>query len=215
MRLFNTSRINNNANNNNNNFNIPPMNMSFYKKNLTRITQSNTVIVSAVKPEAVAGAGPDAAAAAGSKSRWGPSVWFLFHTLAHKIKPEEFGRIKVELLDIIKSICVNLPCPSCAQHAGEYMQRVNYASIQSKEDLKLFLFNFHNDVNRRKNMPSFPLSDLDTKYAAANTVNIINNFMTVFQYKNKGFHMIANDMQRQRQADMLKGWFANNIASFS
>ena len=72
MRLFNTSRINNNANNNNN-FNVPPMNMSFYKKNLTRITQSNTVIVSAVKPEAVAGtgAGPDAAAAAGSKSRWG------------------------------------------------------------------------------------------------------------------------------------------------
>ena len=211
MRLFNINR----TNNNNNNSNIPPTNMSFYKKNLTRITQSNTVIVSAVKPEVVVAAAAAAAGAAGSKSRWGPSIWFLFHTLAHKIKPEEFGRIKVELLDIIKSICVNLPCPSCAQHAGEYMQRVNYASIQSKEDLKLFLFNFHNDVNRRKNVPPFPLSDLDTKYAAANTVNIINNFMAVFQYKNKGFHMIANDMQRQRQADMLKGWFVNNINSFS
>lgn len=205
MRLFNTNRVNTNEN-------IMPMNMSFYKKNLNRITQSNTVIVSATKPENIVP--PNLTAIENTKARWGASVWFLFHTLAHKIKAGEFQRVKVELLDTVKSICMNLPCPSCAQHAGQYIQRLNYASIQSKEDLKLFFFNFHNDVNRRKNIPPFPLSDLDTKYSSANTVNIINNFIMVFQYKNKGFHMIANDMQRQRQVDTFKSWFSRNIEAF-
>jgi hypothetical protein len=33
-----------------------------------------------------------------NKIRWGPPTWFLFHTLAHKIKDEHFSKIKNELL---------------------------------------------------------------------------------------------------------------------
>jgi ABC-type antimicrobial peptide transport system permease subunit len=149
-----------------------------------------------------------------SKIRWGPSTWYLFHTLAQKIKNEDFFNIKNELLDIIKSICINLPCPSCAQHASNYMKNVNYNSIKSKEDLKIFFYNFHNFANQKNNKPLFNISELEEKYTKANTINIIKNFIKVFQYKSKSFNMIANEMQRQREIEVYKKWFNNNIQSF-
>ena len=148
------------------------------------------------------------------RARWGPSTWFLFHTLAHKIKSEDFSKLKTELIDIIKGICNNLPCPTCSTHASQYVKNLNYNSINSKEDLKIFLFNFHNDVNRRRNVDLFSLSELDEKYSKANTINVIKNFVLVFQYKNKSFNMIANEMQRQRQLDLFRVWINANYNSF-
>ena len=37
---------------------------------------------------------------------WGPSTWFLFHTLAEKIKDDKFPEMKLELLSIIRQICM-------------------------------------------------------------------------------------------------------------
>jgi Erv1 / Alr family len=149
-----------------------------------------------------------------SRSRWGPSTWFLFHTLAQKIKEEEFMNIRNELLDLIKSICFNLPCPSCAQHATEYISKLNYNSIKNKEDLKMYFLQFHNVANKKSNKSIFTITELNEKYSNANTVNIIKNFIIVFQYKSKSFNMIANEMQRDRQIEQYKTWFNKNINSF-
>ena len=184
-----------------NNYNNKDNNISLYK---SKIYNTPEPIVSPQTNDSTAD----------NRSRWGPSIWFLFHTLAHKIKDEEFINLKIELLDSIKTICKNLPCPTCSQHATEYLQRLNYNSINNKGDMKRFFHTFHNYVNNRKNMPLFSIDELENKYSTANTINIIKNFMQVFQYKNKSFHMIANDMQRQRQADLLKVWFNNNIQRF-
>jgi hypothetical protein len=175
---------------------------------LSRMTKSNSVVLpsaSSIVPLNTQDVG---------RSRWGPAIWYLFHTMAHKIKGSEFSRLKVEMLDIIQSICANLPCPACASHATEYMKRLNYSLINNKDDFKIYLCNFHNDVNRRKGIEMFPLIELDKKYAAANTINIVKNFIAVFQFRNGSFNMIANDMQRQRQAEKITMWFNNNIQSF-
>jgi hypothetical protein len=94
------------------------------------------------------------------------------------------------------------------------MQRLNNNSIQNKDDFKLFFFNFHNFVNKRLEKTIFSLEDFDNKYGSANTSNIIKNFMQIFQYKSQSFNMIANDMQRQRQIDLMKVWFNNNVSKF-
>jgi hypothetical protein len=175
---------------------------------LSRITQSNSTILpqsNKINPLPVQEPG---------RSRWGPAVWLLFHTMAYKIKESDFLRLKNEILDIITNICSNLPCPACATHATEYMKRLNYNSINNKDDFKVFFYNFHNDVNRRKGVMMFPLNELDTKYSNANTINVIRNFVVVFQYRNGSFNMIANDMQRNRQSETIKIWFNNNIKSF-
>jgi hypothetical protein len=148
------------------------------------------------------------------KMRWGEPTWFLFHTLAHKIKDEYFYEKKAEILNTISLICSNLPCPNCANHATEYMKSINIYSIQSKQDLKNMLFQFHNVVNQRKGFPLFSINDLDTKYSAANTLNIIKNFMYFFQDKHFSIRMIANDLHRSRITENLKQWFNDNINYF-
>uniref|UniRef100_A0A6C0DV99 thiol oxidase n=1 Tax=viral metagenome TaxID=1070528 RepID=A0A6C0DV99_9ZZZZ len=156
----------------------------------------------------------DISAPTAKKMAWGEPIWFLFHTLAHKAKEEYFERIRSDLLNHIYSICSNLPCPICSNHAMEYLNRVNFRAIMRKQDLKDLLFVFHNSVNERKGLPSFQYSDLDYKYDSANTVNIIYNFINTYQQKNKNSNMIANEMYRSRQIIILKDWFNKNIQYF-
>ena len=149
------------------------------------------------------------------KMKWGEPIWYLFHTLAHKIKDDNFQQVRTELLTNIYNICNNLPCPVCATHAIDYLNKVNFNTITKKQDLKDLLFVFHNSVNERKGLPIFQYSDLDSKYEAANTINIIYNFINHFQDKHKSIHMISNDMYRARQVAVLKDWFNKNIQYFN
>ena len=148
------------------------------------------------------------------KMKWGEPTWFLFHTLACKVKEEDFPKVRSELLGNIYNICSNLPCPVCAEHAVEYMRKINFNSIQTKRQLIDLLFNFHNEVNKKKGFPLFKYEDLDEKYSKAVTKNIIFNFMIHYQDKHKSIHMISNDLYRARQVIVLKEWFNKNFKYF-
>jgi hypothetical protein len=211
-----SNNTNNNSNNNSNN-QVFINNLSFDKKLLSRMTKSNSIVINNLNDSKIVQNNntiDNSKSLENTKTRWGPSIWFLFHTLAEKIKEEKFASLKDELLDIIKGICMNLPCPDCSNHATQYIQKLNYVSIKNKDDLKIFLFNFHNHVNIRKGIKIFSLDELKSKYPNSNTINIINNFISVYQYKNKNFNMIANEIQRQRQLDIFKLWIKQNIQSF-
>jgi len=145
---------------------------------------------------------------------WGPPIWFLFHTLAEKVKEHAFPTICTELLNNIYSIATHLPCPVCSTHAIEYLNRINFNSIRTKYDLKMMLFQFHNEVNTRKGYPQFTIGELNEKYSTANTVNIIHNFMFHFKDKHRSPKLIADDLQRSRISVYLKEWFQQNIGYF-
>lgn len=149
-----------------------------------------------------------------SKMSWGEPTWFLFHTLAQKIQDYHFKEIRAELLDIIYKICVNLPCPNCATHAKQYLDGINFNTIQSKLQLQQLCYHFHNKVNENKGMPIFPFSNLELKYSNAITINIINNFLGVFMKKSKNIRLLADDLQRQRLIIYMKSWFQNHIGMF-
>jgi len=147
--------------------------------------------------------------------KWAQPTWFLFHTLAEKVREESFPIIRTELLNIIYTICCNLPCPDCANHAKAYMDGVNFDSIQTREHLRIMLHRFHNTVNQRKGYPQFPYEDVATKYSTANTVNIIHYFMPFFEDKHASLRMIADDLHRGRIAIQMKAWFNKNIGHFN
>jgi hypothetical protein len=63
------------------------------------------------------------------KVKWGEPTWFLFHTLSVKIKESHFNMIRAQLLNNIYAICVNLPCPDCANHAKTYLDGINFNTI--------------------------------------------------------------------------------------
>jgi hypothetical protein len=149
------------------------------------------------------------------KMKWGEPTWFLFHTLAEKVKAEYFSVVRTDLLNNIYAICKNLPCPMCANHAIQYLNGINFNTIQTKQDLKLLLFHFHNTVNEKKGLPLFHLVDLDEKYSKAVTMNIINNFIMHFRDKHKSIRMISDDLYRQRLSGLLMSWLTTNLKYFN
>ncbi len=147
--------------------------------------------------------------------KWGKPTWFLLHTLAEKIDSAKFIEIRKQFLDIIYSICSNLPCPDCANHAKTYLDGINFNTIYTKEDMKNMLFIFHNMVNQRKGYAVFSREELDSKYSTAITVNIINNFLIHSLTKNSAPQMISNDMFRRRIIQNVQEWLTQNIHCFA
>ena len=180
-----------NVNNNMNNLNVTDISI------VKQFNPATPVIASKTKP-----------------MKWGEPTWFLLHTLAEKIKPDKFNTIRSEFLDVIYSICTNLPCPDCANHAKTYLDSINFKLIKSKDDLKRVLFDFHNSVNNKKGYPIFSFEELNTKYKVAVTINIIHNFIFYFEDKHPSPRMISNDMHRKMISNHLKIWFDKNIQYF-
>jgi hypothetical protein len=148
------------------------------------------------------------------KMKWGEPTWFFFHTVAEKIKDDMFPSVRTDIIEHIKVICNNLPCPKCSEHATEYMKKVNINSIRTKSDLQLMLFQFHNVVNKKKRLDEFPLSQLKEKYSNANLVNIVYNFMNYFGEKSNNPTLIASQMYKTRFIQLLKKWFNEHINDF-
>ena len=150
----------------------------------------------------------------GKQMKWGEAIWFLFHTLAEKIKDEHFQSKKYEMIELVKAICSNLPCPKCTDHATDYMQKLNIESIKTKRHWQDFLYQFHNEVNKRKNFPEFPREELDTKYQSASTVRVINYFLSTYKEKSRNVQMIATEMSRMRILRNARVWLTNNLSCF-
>ena len=144
------------------------------------------------------------------KLKWGEPIWNLFHVLAHKIIPEHFFKIRSEIFEIIRMICYNLPCPDCANHAREYIGKVNFSSIITTEHLKDMFFIFHNTVNQRKQFPIFPREQLDARYESMNIKQVLSVFLMHFRDKHRSSRMLADDLFRGKLANKIEKWFSEN-----
>lgn len=150
----------------------------------------------------------------GKVKTWGPYIWYMLHSMAEKVKTTSFYIVKNELLEHIFNICVNLPCPSCSTHSREYLQKVDFKKIKTKEDLRLMLLNFHNNVNLRLRKPVFSHQQLNDKYKSVNFNNVINNFFIFFEDKHKTVNMLSNDMYTQRVSNNIRNWLSKNYHHF-
>ena len=135
---------------------------------------------------------------------WGNNIWYLFHTIAYKIKDSSYLDIKDDLIFIIKSICSNLPCPDCSKDATEKLNKVNFNLINSKEDFKLLLFNFHNSINKKLNKPLFELHNLDNKYKNANIYALYHNFIIIYSQNSKVPQLMSASFHRQHILPVIK-----------
>ena len=158
---------------------------------------------------------PPPVVSTGAKMKWGKPIWTFFHLLAHKVKDEDFAVIRSELLNTIFSICTVLPCPVCSEHAKRYLQAINFNNIRTKQDLKLMLSNFHNDVNRRKGYAIFNAENLNETYDGMNFVNAINLFIYHFEDKHRSAKLMADDMIRKQISSNVKKWIMQNIQHFT
>lgn len=95
---------------------------------------------------------------------WGKYIWYFFHILAEKVTEEGYIILKTDICEIIKSICNHLPCIICTEHASKYTRyTLNSSNLNTKQKLKNYLFQFHNDVNKRLNKEVFENFDIYKK----------------------------------------------------
>ena len=129
---------------------------------------------------------------------WGPPTWYLFHTLAEKIKDENFNEMKSEIISIVKKICSSLPCPDCASHASQKLGSLNSDAIHSKEDLKNVILSFHNFVNQRLGTGQWNEEQLNEKYRLAKTDTIVQFFVQTWRKPNPNPRLISHNFYKDR-----------------
>jgi hypothetical protein len=158
---------------------------------------------------------PRAPGAAPEKTmKWGTAVWVFYHTLAYKIRDDAFPALRDQLLNFIRGISSVLPCPKCSEHATAYMNKINFATIQTKEQLKQMLNTFHNTVNGKKGYLPMSVAESDEKYRLANTSAVIRHFLTVFPTRQNNVRLLTDQMHRESLVAKLGTWLQANIASF-
>jgi hypothetical protein len=148
-----------------------------------------------------------------SPSDWGPPTWIFLHTLAEKVNENSFLMIGPKLIDMMRQICYNLPCPECTTHATRFWANVNVASIKTKQDLINLLFMFHNIVNKRKKMPEFKYSNLN-QYSQLKLIQTYNLFSRNFN-TNGNMNLINESFRRNLMLISLKRWLMINIMHFN
>ena len=132
-----------------------------------------------------------------SKKQWGAATWYLFHTLAEKLKPEYDNPVEIKLLySIIKKICYNLPCPDCTAHSIKILSTANETYFtSSKEIFKTFLFQFHNKVNKSLGFKEMTNDETNAIYSRAITRQIIDNFIHVINIKSSDLKLTLMNTQ--------------------
>ena len=146
---------------------------------------------------------------------WGPNIWFFLHGLAEKINQEKFFHIKPNIIEIIKIVCLNLPCPECSKDATSILNKTNFNTLNNKEDLKKFIFNFHNHVNKKIGNPIFLYENLDEKYSKINIFVAFKNLTYIFNKNSNNPKLMQNAMIRQHSIPKLNTLFNSLIPYFT
>lgn len=148
-----------------------------------------------------------------SKQQWGNAVWFMFHTLAEKLRPEYSSESPV-ILYHFKNICNNLPCPTCSHHAQLNLKQMNTNRIINKNSLIHFLWEFHNVVNVQIQKKYFSLHDCRNMYNSANTYNIIMNFKKYMTITSGQPRLMINSQHKMQSVNALLTYLHYNLYKF-
>jgi hypothetical protein len=144
-----------------------------------------------------------------SKKQWGNATWYLFHTLAEKLKPEYDNPSEIKALYAqIKKICQHLPCEDCTAHAIKTLSTANEAFVtSSKEAFVNFLWQFHNKVNAVSGSPQYSFEETKALYSRASTGLIIQNFITVMNLK-------SNDLKISMMKTINKNAYMSSFTDY-
>jgi hypothetical protein len=116
-----------------------------------------------------------------SKSVWGPPTWQLLHCMVIKAKDIMTPSQIAELKGIIERVVTNLPCPICSGHALAFFKKNRYTQVQTLVQLRYFIFDFHNSVNKRLDKPLITYEEHLILYQHMNLEIVLRNMLHVYQ----------------------------------
>ena len=96
-------------------------------------------------------------------SVWGPLFWDWFHNLSICYSNSPTYNEALETYRKIENFIKSLPCPSCKDHATQYIQQ-NSINLTSGKNFQVWVWKFHNSVNQRTRKQIFSKQDFFNKY---------------------------------------------------
>jgi hypothetical protein len=141
------------------------------------------------------------------KARWGFITWTFLHSLAASIPDQSYDALKGAVLTHIKAVCSCLPCPICAKHASEHIQKVQLSHIPTRKALTEVLCAFHNAVNARTQKKQFPISGL-TIYDNVNLGYVFKIFSAEMA-KPGDARLMTDSMLRRMVMKRLTHWMSS------
>jgi len=150
-----------------------------------------------------------------TKQEWGNVCWYLFHSLAFKLKDNQDSIVK-KLMSLCHNIALNLPCPDCSEHANQTFNMANKSGVRitNREEMQRFWWQFHNIVNKKLKKPSMSFEDAKELYSKARLFNIVNRFIEVFGRNVPGERSMMYTMSRRNAVRKMFDFIKANQASF-
>lgn len=103
-------------------------------------------------------------------SIWGPSAWYILHTLAELAtrSATETGddRLATQWASFVEAVAVSIPCPTCARHFRIWMGWVPFEDVVPATTVRVRFADLHNMVNRTNRVPEWT-GDLATTYTGS------------------------------------------------
>jgi len=143
---------------------------------------------------------------------WGPPIWLFLHTITTKIKDNLDINIYKGLFRIIKTICKNLPCPTCSADATMFLAKINEDVIISRQKLINNIYIFHNYVNKKNKKPLFNYNMI-VNYNKMDLVVAIRQFIRAYNTQGN-MNLLNESFQRQLAVKEFKQWMRTNSNAF-
>jgi hypothetical protein len=121
-----------------------------------------------------------------------------------------------ELKTIVYVVISNLPCPMCSNHAMAYFNSHQYTRIATIEQLRFFIYSFHEDVNKRLKKPStLTYAEHVLFYQQFNLSMVIKNVIHIYEnMNNTNVTMMMYSFHRKRMVTDLDQYFRKHSALY-
>ena len=143
---------------------------------------------------------------------WGPPIWLFFHTITSKVKEGLDVNVYKGLFRIIKTICKNLPCPTCSSDATQFLSKINEDVINSKQKLINNMYIFHNYVNKKNKKQLFNYNKI-LNYNQVDLAGAIRQFIRAYNTSGN-MNLLNESFQRQLAVKEFRRWMRSNISAF-
>lgn len=103
-------------------------------------------------------------------SIWGPSAWYILHTLTELAtrSATETGddRLATHWASFVEAVAISIPCPTCARHFRAWMKWVPFEATVAAAIVRGRFAELHNMVNRTNRVPEWS-GDLSATYTGS------------------------------------------------
>ena len=143
---------------------------------------------------------------------WATPTWYFFHSFAEHIDDDFYKANKFHICEMLRSICLNLPCYDCTLHATQYTKHtLSGKYIPDKESLKQYFFTFHNSVNMKTGKGKFTDYDMYKKSKLESITKLFVNNFAGSKNPQRGF---SDSLNRSQKCKEITNFLANNSKYF-